>query len=303
MNLTSITHTLFTLGTFAERKISGLKLKKIEIEEGEISYLQGGSGTPLVLLHGFGADKDNWVRLARYLTPHFQIIAPDLPGFGESFKDPDLNYDVLPQTQRLNSFVNAMGLEHFHLAGNSMGGYIAGNYAVEFPEKINSLWLLNPLGVESSPSSPMFEQVLRDELPVILSKNREEYESLLDNVFHKRPFIPGFAISELSKIAENNFSLYQKIFKDIHHIKDGSIKFSSPLEGRLKGFSKPTLITWGDKDRILHPSAGTILSREIINSQLQLIKDIGHLPMLESPKTTANQFISFKSSLPEAGSY
>ncbi|WP_444888472.1 alpha/beta fold hydrolase [Microbulbifer sp. JMSA008] len=303
MNLTSITHTLFTLGTFAERKISGLKLKKIEIEEGEISYLQGGSGTPLVLLHGFGADKDNWVRLARYLTPHFQIIAPDLPGFGESFKDPDLNYDVLPQTQRLNSFVNAMGLEHFHLAGNSMGGYIAGNYAVEFPEKINSLWLLNPLGVESSPSSPMFEQILRDELPVILSKNREEYESLLDNVFHKRPFIPGFAISELSKIAENNFSLHQKIFKDIHQIKDGSIKFSSPLEGRLKGFSKPTLITWGDKDRILHPSAGTILSREIINSQLQLIKDIGHLPMLESPKTTANQIISFKSSLPEAGSY
>ncbi|QFT55725.1 alpha/beta fold hydrolase [Microbulbifer sp. THAF38] len=297
MKPTSFTSILFRLGAFAERKISGLNFRTIDIEEGGISYLQGGSGTPLILLHGFGADKDNWVRLARYLTRHFQIIALDLPGFGESFKNPGLDYDVQSQVQHLNSFVNAIGLKQFHLAGNSMGGYIAGNYAATYPEKTISLWLLNTLGVQDSPNSEMFEQILRNELPVILTKRREDYEVLLDHVFHKRPFIPGFAVSELSKSAKENFSLHHKIFKDIHKIKDGNIEFSSPLDTRLKGFPKPTLITWGEKDRILHPRAGINLSRKITGSKLKLMDNIGHLPMIESPKMTANQFISFESSL------
>ncbi|WP_226647897.1 alpha/beta fold hydrolase [Microbulbifer variabilis] len=299
INFTSPSSILFNLGVFTERKIAGLKPKKINIKEGEICYLQGGSGEPLILLHGLGADKDNWVRIARYLTRHFQIIALDLPGFGESLKNPDLNYDVLPQVERLNSFIKALDLEHFHLAGNSMGGYIAGNFANTYLEKIKSLWLLNPLGIENSLNSNMFEKVLHNERPTILARNRKEYEALIDQVFHKRPFIPGFAVSELSKTAKSNFSLHLKIFNDIHKIKDGKIRFSSPLETTLKGFPLPTLITWGKEDRVLHPSAGSTLSTEMKGSRLELMDDIGHLPMIEAPRLTADQFISFKNSLKE----
>src|ERR1700710_2020288 len=68
----------------AERGAAGLERKETDIPGLHVVYLEGGQGKPLLLLHGFGADKDNWTRVARYLTPHFHVFALDLPGYGES---------------------------------------------------------------------------------------------------------------------------------------------------------------------------------------------------------------------------
>lgn len=136
----------FEWGVATERKIAGLSLKHATLSEGSIAYLEGGKGTPILLLHGFGADKDNWVRMAKHLTKKYRVIAPDLPGFGESFKRAELDYDVTSQVARLSEFADKLGLTQFHIGGNSMGGYIAANYAVTCPEHIECLWLLNPFG-------------------------------------------------------------------------------------------------------------------------------------------------------------
>jgi len=77
-----------------ERRRAGLAEAVLEVANQRIAYLAGGTGDHLLLLHGFGADKDNWVRVAQYLTPHFYVIAPDLPGFGESTRDPNARYAV-----------------------------------------------------------------------------------------------------------------------------------------------------------------------------------------------------------------
>ncbi|NGN98847.1 alpha/beta fold hydrolase [Grimontia sp. S25] len=284
---------LFELGISAERRISGLTLKTSNIEEGEIAYLEGGSGTPLLLLHGFGADKDNWVRMAKHLTGKYRVIAPDLPGFGESFKQPDLNYDVPAQVARLKAFAESIGLSKFHIGGNSMGGYIAGNYAVEHPDQVFSLWLLNPLGVATSPDSEMFAMLRQQERPAVLVGDAEQYRELLAFAFHKPPFIPGVMIKELAKRAEASFPLNSQIFQQIHHISDGQVHFTVPLDTVLKDFDKPTLITWGDKDRVLHVAGADILGKLVPQSKVQVMKDMGHLPMIEAPSQTAKQFLQF----------
>ena len=74
-----------------ERSAAGLEQKSIEVGKLHIEYLEGGKGEVLLLLHGFGGNKDNWTRVAKYLTPHFKVIAPDLPGFGESSSDTGYN--------------------------------------------------------------------------------------------------------------------------------------------------------------------------------------------------------------------
>ncbi|CZF83252.1 Lipase 1 precursor [Grimontia celer] len=283
----------FEWGVATERKMAGLVLKTTTISEGEVRYLEGGSGTPLLLLHGFGADKDNWVRMSKHLTGKYRVIAPDLPGFGESLKQPDLNYDVPAQVERLKAFVEAIGLSEFHIGGNSMGGYIAGNYAVEHPEQVLSLWLLNPLGVATSPDSEMFAMLRQQERPAVLVGDAEQYKELLAFAFHKPPFIPGFIIKELAKRAQVSFPLNSQIFQQIHHIDDGQVHFTVPLDTVLEGFHKPTLITWGDNDRVLHVAGADILGKLVPQSEVQVMKDMGHLPMIEAPSQTAKQFLQF----------
>lgn len=200
--------TLFQIGLSVERNIARLTLNKITLSEGDIVYLEGGKGQTLLLVHGFGGNKDNWTRLARHLTSNYHVIAVDLPGFGDSFKNMHLDYDLSAQVARLNEFVNRLELNSFHLAGNSMGGYIAGNYAATFPDSMLSLWLLNPLGVAEAPPSEMFTMIRENKRPVVLVKTKSEYQQLLTYVFHQRPYIPDLFITELAKQAQKNFPLH-----------------------------------------------------------------------------------------------
>ena len=157
------TATLFELVIGAERKMSGLTLKHVSVDNLKIEYLRGGKGEPLVLLHGFGADKDNWNIVAKYLVDDFDVISIDLPGFGNSTKDISLNYDLQTQVLRLAEILAEIGVKRFHLAGSSMGGYIAGNFAAQYPEKVKNLWLISPFGVAAAKTSEMFRKVQQGE--------------------------------------------------------------------------------------------------------------------------------------------
>ncbi|WP_445945757.1 alpha/beta fold hydrolase [Shewanella sp.] len=288
---------LFQLGVSTERYLAGLTLKTVHISDGEIAYLEGGTGDTLVLLHGFGANKDNWNRLAMHLSSDFHIIAVDLPGFGDSVKNINLDHDVAAQVSRVNEFVNALNLTQFHLGGNSMGGYVAGNYAAAFSDKIISLWLINTLGVASAPNSEMFEMIVQQQRPVILAKTKAEYDELISYVFYQAPFMPNFFIIELAKQAAKDFSLHSKIFQDIHHLADEKINFTAPLDKTLARLPVPVLMTWGDKDRVLHPDGAKRLAEVIPRSKVDIMENVGHLPMIEQPAATAELFLLFNKEL------
>jgi abhydrolase domain-containing protein 6 len=147
---------MFDLLQKAERSAGGLEQRGIDVNGLHIEYLEGGKGDPLVLLHGFGANKDNWTRIGKHLTPYFRVIAPDLPGFGQSSADPDGDYTIGIQAERVKAFVRTLGIKSFHLGGNSMGGNIAGVYAARYPEDLKSLLLVSPAGVASAEPSEMF---------------------------------------------------------------------------------------------------------------------------------------------------
>src|SRR6185312_4075249 len=100
------------------------------------SYYEGGDGPTIVLLHGFASSKEVWLPVAKLLTPHFHLIIPDLPGWGESSRNADAGYDIDAQASRLDAFVQALRLQRFVLVGHSMGGAIAGVYAAGHPEHV-----------------------------------------------------------------------------------------------------------------------------------------------------------------------
>ncbi|NIL95537.1 MAG: alpha/beta fold hydrolase, partial [Woeseiaceae bacterium] len=110
-----------------ERYRTGLLPARIQVDGEPWHYLVGGpaDGETVLLLHGFGANKDTWTRFAGYLTERYRVVAPDLPGFGESHRQPGQDYRLPAQRERLHAFVAALGLTDFHLAGNSMGGHLS----------------------------------------------------------------------------------------------------------------------------------------------------------------------------------
>ena len=157
-----------------ERNIAGLEKNSVEVDGLHFEYLEGGTGEALVLLHGFGADKDNWTRIGRYLTPYFRVIAPDLPGFGDSTADLEADYTVSPQVERIRAFVRVLNLKAFHLGGSSMGGNIAGAYAAKYPGEVKMH--LAQQAVERQPLNSMIFQQLVD------SRNLSPLEILLSGL-------------------------------------------------------------------------------------------------------------------------
>lgn len=289
--------TLFKWGVEAERRFAGMSEKSLLLNEGKISYLEGGKGEVLLLLHGFGANKDNWNRLAFHLTDNYRVIALDLPGFGESYKNGELNYGVQQQANRVSEFVEKLQLKQLHIAGNSMGGFIAGNFAAKYPEKTKSLWLLNPLGATSPQESEMFAAVRRGERPYVLVNNEAQMKTLLEKVFYEPPFIPSAVVSQLAIQAAENYDLHKDIFYSIHRIASNGISFDLPLEQSLVNFDKPIFVVWGAEDKILHWSGSHTMANLGPHVQVSIIEHMGHLPMLESPKAIAHLFEEFQSSL------
>jgi len=273
----------------AERAAAGLVRKTIQVDDHRIAYLEGGAGEVVVLLHGFGAEKDNWDRFAKYLQPGCQIFIPDLPGFGESGKLPEAHYDIANQVKRLNRIAEALNLRKFHLAGNSMGGMIACEYAAQFPEKVLSLGLFAPGGVFPPHKSELMNLLEKGENPLLV-KTPEDFDRMLSLLFVSPPPFPAPFKKILAERAMANAAFNEKIFKDM------SADFrtpDSPLAPFLPKVAAPTLIVWGDKDKILDVSSVSILEKGLKNRQTVIMKDTGHVPMLERPQESAAVYRSF----------
>lgn len=268
-----------------QRNAAGLARREITLGDHTIAYLEGGQGEPLLLLHGFGAEKDHWTQIAKFLTPHFRVIAPDLPGFGESSKKLEASYHVDEQIARLQGFARALGLPAFHLGGNSMGAYLAALYAAHAPSEVKSLWLLAPAGVAEAEESELIRMVHKGD-NVLIVDSEETGQRLASMLFCRAPFVPAeFArLWRQRIIAAKDFN--QKIFDEV---------FTEPvlLNDRVKGLEVPAYIVWGDDDRLVHASGAELLARMMPNAEVRLMRAMGHCPMLERPRDTALDFLNY----------
>ncbi|MGH8460109.1 MAG: alpha/beta fold hydrolase [Stenotrophobium sp.] len=279
------------MGLDSERGRAKLVLHETVIAGFHIVYLDGGRGEPLLLIHGIGADKDNWTRAARWLTPHFRVIALDLPGFGDSSKPANAHYRIEDQVENVHAFVQKLGLHDLSLGGSSMGGDIAASYAARYPGTVKTLWLLDPGGVSTAPPSEMMQRIAKGERVPIFASTPEEFDQVLDFVFTKRPFIPGAIKDELARRAVANYALDLKILKQI--------ATSPPLEKVLANdaVKVPTRIVWGEQDRVLNPASAKILAALLPDSSVLMVPGVGHLPMLEQPKAVALDYLAWRESL------
>ncbi|WP_019140985.1 alpha/beta fold hydrolase [Noviherbaspirillum massiliense] len=273
----------------SDRQRAGLERKEIVLENGlRYVYLEGGQGEALMLLHGFGGNKDNFVRTARYLTPHYRVIVPDHIGFGESSHPLQADYRPTAQAERIRMLAHALGIRSPHLGGNSMGGHIALAYAALYPKEVASLWLLDSGGIWNAPLSDVGQTLAKGGRNPLLVRDEEDYAKLIDLVMNDPPFIPRPVMNILAQERIRNAGLEERIFQDL--IRD-------PIEGRIGGLQTPALIVWGDKDRVIHVGTAEILRKLMPRSEVIVMPGIGHVPMVERPQQSAEDYLRFRGEL------
>jgi pimeloyl-ACP methyl ester carboxylesterase len=187
--------------------------------------------------------------------------------------------------ERLNLFVKELKLTKFHLVGNSMGGNIAANYAADYPDMVMTLALLDASGVDAPVKSELILLLEKGINPELI-QDVNEYDKFLEFVFVKPPKIPSFMKQYLAKQALAVGPLDKKIYEDMW-------SDMYMLESKLNKITAPTLIVWGDSDKLVHISSVPIFERSIKNSKSVIIKECGHAPMLEKPAETAAAYQNF----------
>ena len=271
-----------------ERSMSGLGYKTVVIGDETWHYLEGGpkDAEVVLLLHGFGGDKDNWTRFSKSLTGVYRVIAPDLPGFGESTRHPDWDYSLPPQRSRVSGFVKALGLEQFHVVGHSMGGHLAALYTYKYPEQVLSMALFNNSGIDTPDENDLQRALAEGDNPLVV-KSLEDFDGLLAFVSYKQPFVPWPVKGVLAQRALDDAEFNESIF--------GSLKSdsSSNLEPILANIEAPVLILWGEYDRIVDVSSVNVMRPLLPRTEVVIMKETGHLPMLERPAETATHYLEF----------
>jgi pimeloyl-ACP methyl ester carboxylesterase len=286
---------LFDTAISLERMRGGFHRSELDIPGFHIVYLEGGKADapPLLLLHGIGADKDNWTRIGA-LTRRYRVYAIDLPGFGESSKPTDAGYRIEDQIPRVAAIAQALGLKQFDLGGNSMGGWISTAYAIRHREQVRSLWLLDPGGVANAEDSEMATRIKAGELVPLFASNLAEFRALLAFAMTAPPFIPAPVEAVLVERQAANRALNLAIFQQLR-------EQSQPLDAQLAALTPPletpTLIVWGAQDRVLHPSGAGLLHVMLPNSKVITLPGIGHLPMLEAPGDVVRDYVAFRDGL------
>ncbi|WP_299923263.1 alpha/beta hydrolase [uncultured Pelagimonas sp.] len=267
---------------------TGMTAKTVDTSKGQIQYLEGGSGDTVVFLHGIFARKEHWLDMSRQIKDH-RLILLDLPGFGDNPVLDAADYDFAQQVTNIFETLDAMGVEKFHLVGNSMGSQIASMMAADRPDQIITLsYIGSPVGVTSPIPSDMETAIAKGTAPLVV-KDQAGYDARMAWLFPKEPFLPRpmartWAAAEIAR-ADSNQMIWDAV--------NGSQ--ITPSDHLAPDLAMPTLVIWCQDDRIFHPTGAQILADALPNSTLITPSGCGHLPMLDRPAETGRDLQGFLS--------
>ena len=257
---------------------AGLQKRQISAAGFEWAYLENdlkGQKPTLLQIHGFGASKENWLELSRQLKDDFHLVLVDLPGHGETSFDPAAKYDLDDQVKRLHAFTQAIGIQRFHMIGNSMGGGISALYAGTYPHNVASTVLLSPAGIFDVKSE--FDEYLdQGENPLIV-RDEKDFDFLVNFTMEQPPLIPWPLSAASTHMMRERKPMNDQIFADLTGEHD--FVFKEVITQAIA----PTLIVWGKQDRVLNAANAAEFQRLMPTSKLALLDNVGHAPMLEIP--------------------
>ncbi len=243
-----------------------------------IHYFEAGQGPTVILLHGLGANAGIWVANIGPLSAHYHVIAPDQIGFGHSDK-PLIDYKIATFVDFLYGFMQAQKITKATLVGNSLGGWIAVEFAIQHPEMVEKLVLVDAGGLSFAATPPAIN---------LNPASLDDTKKVLGIVFYNQAFVTDMAVA----------AVFARHLKDndgytIQRIMNGIFTTDQSEDKKLSSVHAATLVVWGANDALLPLSMGERFHAGISGSKLVAIKECGHIPQLEKPEEFNRAVLEF----------
>jgi pimeloyl-ACP methyl ester carboxylesterase len=264
----------------------------VEVNGMQVHYRDEGTGFPIVLMHGTAASLHTYDAWTKQLSKDYRVIRLDLPAFGLTGPNKNAEYSIESYTKFLSQFLEKIKVAKFYLAGNSLGGNIAWNYAAEYPEKVRKLILIDASGLPTFTPQPSIFKMAKTPIlnslflyitpKFIIRKNIEQVYAnklkvtdALVTRYHKMSLRTGNRKAFIDR-AKTDFNVAEKV---------NLVK--------LKSVKTTTLLIWGAKDTWIPLGNGKRMDSMLPNSKLVILENSGHVPMEENPKESLEFLKSF----------
>ncbi|MDM8537180.1 alpha/beta hydrolase [Desulfobacterales bacterium HSG17] len=260
------------------------------------NYLErkGGEET-IVFIHGFTGNKDFWINFIRYIPEKYRVLCIDMIGHGSFPQDSSVTYKGELFTRGVESVIDRLNIEKFHLVGISLGGIVSKYYAADHSEKILSLCLFDSAGVGSSEPSDFQGALEKENYNPFSVKNHDEYERFIGYIYYEIPKAPWPVgpVFKRNYIKNNPFNM--KIFNDI--FQEQQFETTPAMEIAFEKLRMPILIIWGENDRLFHVSCVDTYKNYLPHVKTVVIPNCGHIPPIEKTAESAEHYVSFLSHL------
>ncbi|MEY3539042.1 MAG: hypothetical protein RL188_459 [Bacteroidota bacterium] len=264
----------------------------VTIDGTAVHYIMEGLAEdtlPLVLIHGTSASLHTWDTLSTLLKSKKRIIRLDLPAFGLTGPTRLNQYNFNFYNQFLDEFLNALKVTQCIVAGNSLGGSIAWNYALASPDKVKQLILLDASGYpkKDEKGSLGFKlaaiTVLNQALKHISPKSL--IRKSLEDAFYNKSLVSETMVDQYHDLLlrAGNRGAVLELFQ--HPMKSDATK--------IKNINQPTLIIWGKHDQLISYQNASLFKKDIRNSRMLVLDNVGHIPMEEAPVQVADAILEF----------
>jgi abhydrolase domain-containing protein 6 len=286
---------------YAGETFTGLKTKSAHVAGFESLYLEGGNpnGETLVWLHGFSDSRHSFALPSFWLRKKYRLIVPDVPGFEDRTYREHVTYDMDFYGAWFREFCVKVGLKNFYLAGNSLGGGIALQHAVHYPEDVKAVAAVNSAGVVGDSITDVYEEVQQGKNLFFVSDWRD-FNRFLRRIYYRLSAVPfpikAFQYRRFRRYSER----FNKVMKDLTHgflgageaqTKEAITEYA--LDHKIKKLAVPTLVLWGREDSLFPENFARTTHGHIPNAELELIEECGHCPHLERPKEFARHLLRF----------
>ncbi|MCW2951410.1 MAG: alpha/beta hydrolase fold protein [Conexibacter sp.] len=254
----------------------------VEVAGRPVNVVELGEGPPMVFIHGLSGSWQNWLETLPHFARSHRVVAFDLPGFGASGMPAELPISISGYARIVDELCDALAIDAAAVVGNSMGGFIAAELAISFPQRVERLVLVSAAGLSSD--SMRREPLLTSArvLAATSSWTASKLESFarrpglrrlaLRYVFHRPDRLPAaLAFEQMKGSGKPGF------------VPALDALLSYPIRNRIPQIACPTLIVWGTHDRLVPVRDASEFERLIPDARKVVFPETGHASMLERP--------------------
>ena len=234
----------------------------------------------LVLLHGIGASAERWSLVVPPLSKYFRVVVPDIIGFGYSDK-PTVEYTMDFFVNFFSEFLDNLKIAKASLAGSSFGGHLATEYAIRFGRKVEKLMLASPAGMMRTSTPTLDGYIMAALYPTFENALKAFREMAHDPTVVKEEIVMDFV--NRMRLPNAKYAFMSTLL---------GMRYAPPLPGRISGILCPTLVMWGESDRMIPVQYSKSYS-EIPDSEIMVIRNCGHTPYVEKPMSFSKAALKF----------